>query len=62
MSLVYALLQMLAMLVLLVAGKKHGGRERHRNCWMPMPALGYCGLDVPGGCDRIQLAYMAHQE
>ncbi len=39
-SFVYALLQMLAMLVLLVAGKKYGGRERCRNSWMPMPLWG----------------------
>ena len=38
-SFVYALLQMLAMLVLLVAGRKHG-RKRCRNSWMPMPLWG----------------------
>ena len=38
-SFLYALLQMLAMLVLLVAGKKHGRRDRC-NSWMPMPLWG----------------------
>ena len=39
MSFVYALLQMLAMLVLLVAGKKHGLKRRY-NSRMPMPLRG----------------------
>ena len=38
-SFIYALLQMLTMLVLLVSGKTHG-RKRRCNSWMPMPLWG----------------------
>ena len=39
MSFIYALFQMLTMLVLLVAGKNHGLRRPH-NSWVPIPLWG----------------------